>query len=108
MKEEIEWSPKAEEHLALLQQSRPSTLSETPRQRFEEAAIRLCTPPPAPLCGRRTELKVIQHALIADPSSVTVVESGWQATRGEDGTLVLVRSSPADRAHGSPVCRHRA
>jgi len=38
-------------------------------------------------------------ALIADPSSVTVVEDGWQAGRGEDGTLVLTRSTPANRAH---------
>jgi 5-oxoprolinase (ATP-hydrolysing) len=38
-------------------------------------------------------------ALIADPSSVTVVEAGWKASRGQDGTLILTRSSPADRAH---------
>ena len=38
-------------------------------------------------------------ALITDPSSVTVVEPGWQATRGEDGTLNLTRSARAERAH---------
>ncbi len=38
-------------------------------------------------------------ALVTDPSSVTVVETGWRAERGEDGTLILSRSSPAQRAH---------
>ncbi len=51
----------------------------------------------------REDLSVEQRikgpALIADPSSVTVVEAGWQATRDVDGTLVLTRSAPADRAH---------
>jgi uncharacterized protein (TIGR03435 family) len=53
LKEEISWSPKAGEHLALLQQSRPSNPSETPRQRFEEAAIRPCPPPQNPSSGAR-------------------------------------------------------
>jgi uncharacterized protein (TIGR03435 family) len=44
LKEEIAWSPKAVEHLALLQQSRPSTPSEAPRRRFEEDAVRPCPP----------------------------------------------------------------
>ena len=38
-------------------------------------------------------------ALITDRSSVTVVEPGWSASRDDDGTLVLVRSAPAQRAH---------
>jgi len=38
-------------------------------------------------------------ALITDPSSVTVIEAGWQAARAEDGTLELTRSVPAERAH---------
>ena len=38
-------------------------------------------------------------ALIADLSSVTVVEDGWHAARNADGTLVLTRSAPAKRAH---------
>jgi uncharacterized protein (TIGR03435 family) len=49
LREEIAWSPKAEEHIALLQQSVPSSLSpaadrasEGSRPRFEEAAIRPC------------------------------------------------------------------
>jgi 5-oxoprolinase (ATP-hydrolysing) len=37
--------------------------------------------------------------LITDPSSVTVVEDGWRAKRGDNGTLVLTRSAPAERAH---------
>jgi len=45
------------------------------------------------------EQRIQGPALIADPSSVTVVEDGWQSTRAEDGTLVLVRSVPAQRAH---------
>jgi uncharacterized protein (TIGR03435 family) len=43
VKEEIEWSPKAEEHLALLQQSAGQP-SQAPKGQFEEAAIRPCTP----------------------------------------------------------------
>jgi uncharacterized protein (TIGR03435 family) len=51
--EEIVWSPKAEEHLALLQQSAAQP-PQAPKLQFEEAAIRPCTaeqqrgPDPAP------------------------------------------------------------
>ncbi|GAA4751627.1 hydantoinase B/oxoprolinase family protein [Sphingomonas daechungensis] len=38
-------------------------------------------------------------ALITDATSTTVVEPGWSATRRDDGTLVLTRSVPANRAH---------
>jgi len=38
-------------------------------------------------------------ALITDPSSVAIVEAGWQAERAEDGTLVLTRYSPVERAN---------
>ncbi|HEU5286331.1 MAG TPA: hydantoinase B/oxoprolinase family protein, partial [Sphingomicrobium sp.] len=38
-------------------------------------------------------------ALIFDPTSTTVVEPGWSATRAGDGTLVLTRTTPARRAH---------
>jgi 5-oxoprolinase (ATP-hydrolysing) len=38
-------------------------------------------------------------ALITDPSSVIVIEAGWLGKRGKDGTLVLTRSVPANRAH---------
>jgi 5-oxoprolinase (ATP-hydrolysing) len=37
-------------------------------------------------------------ALIFDPSSTTVVERGWRAERAEDGTLILTRAIPLDRA----------
>ena len=51
----------------------------------------------------RGQLSSGQHiggpALITDRSSVTIVETGWSAVRGDDGTLVLVRSTPAQRAH---------
>lgn len=49
----------------------------------------------------RDRISANQHlagpALITDPSSVTVVEAGWQADRRNDGTLVLTRSTPANR-----------
>ena len=38
-------------------------------------------------------------ALVTDPSSVTVVEPGWRATRSGDGSLLLNRSTPAVRGH---------
>lgn len=44
VKEEIAWSPKALEHLALLQQSQPPAPPEVRRRQFEEASIRPCTP----------------------------------------------------------------
>jgi 5-oxoprolinase (ATP-hydrolysing) len=37
-------------------------------------------------------------ALIFDPSSTTVVEPGWRAERAKDGTLVLSRAVPLERA----------
>ncbi|HJR82321.1 MAG TPA: hydantoinase B/oxoprolinase family protein, partial [Sphingomicrobium sp.] len=45
------------------------------------------------------EQRIQGPALITDPSSVTVVEDGWQATRAGGGTLILTRSAPATRAH---------
>lgn len=51
----------------------------------------------------RDRLSADQHiegpALITDRSSVTVVEAGWSASRNDDGTLLLARSAPAQRAH---------
>ena len=38
-------------------------------------------------------------ALIFDTSSTTVIEPGWSATRADDGTLILTRTTPARRAH---------
>jgi len=37
-------------------------------------------------------------ALIFEPTSTVVVEPGWRAERGTDGTLVLSRAIPLDRA----------
>ncbi|HET9335551.1 MAG TPA: hydantoinase B/oxoprolinase family protein [Sphingomicrobium sp.] len=38
-------------------------------------------------------------ALIFDSASTIVVESGWRAERAGDGTLVLTRAVPLERAH---------
>jgi 5-oxoprolinase (ATP-hydrolysing) len=40
-------------------------------------------------------------ALIADPSSIIVVDPGWAAERAEDGTIVLTCAAPAVRAHAA-------
>ena len=45
------------------------------------------------------EDEVVGPALIFDPSSTTVVEPGWRAQRAEDGTLILTRAVPLERAH---------
>lgn len=37
-------------------------------------------------------------ALVIDPGSTTVVEEGWQARRAEEGSLVLTRTAPLERA----------
>ena len=37
-------------------------------------------------------------ALIFDPTSTIIVEPGWRAERASDGTLVLTRAVPLDRA----------
>src|SRR5207248_9887599 len=42
--------------------------------------------------------EIFGPALIFDPSSTTVVEPGWRAERAEDGTLVLNRAAPIQRA----------
>jgi 5-oxoprolinase (ATP-hydrolysing) len=42
---------------------------------------------------------LIGPALIFDPSSTVVVEPGWRAERAGDGTLVLTRAVPLERAH---------
>ena len=51
---------------------------------------------------RRAEMSAQQTvsgpALITDPSSVTVVEEGWKVELADDGTLILTRAVPADRA----------
>ncbi len=42
--------------------------------------------------------KLAGPALIADPSSTTIVENGWQAELAEDGSLILTRTAPRERA----------
>src|SRR5262249_33703689 len=37
-------------------------------------------------------------ALIFDPTSTIVVDPGWRAERASDGTLVLTRAAPLERA----------
>ncbi|MDE1467550.1 hydantoinase B/oxoprolinase family protein [Aurantiacibacter sp. D1-12] len=37
-------------------------------------------------------------ALIADPSSTTIVEEGWGASVADDGSLILNRTAPRERA----------
>jgi 5-oxoprolinase (ATP-hydrolysing) len=37
-------------------------------------------------------------AVITEATSTTIVEPGWTATRAPDGTLILARSTPANRA----------
>ncbi|WP_114227059.1 MULTISPECIES: hydantoinase B/oxoprolinase family protein [Sphingomonas] len=53
-------------------------------------------------CYRRDELSADQRiagpALIIDAASTTVVEAGWRADRASDGTLVLTRAVPLERA----------
>jgi 5-oxoprolinase (ATP-hydrolysing) len=41
---------------------------------------------------------VLGPALIFEPSSTIVVEPGWRATRAGDGTLILTRAVPLERA----------
>jgi len=49
-------------------------------------------PPP------RSGEEFIGPALIFEPTSTIVVEPGWRADRADDGTLVLTRAVPLDRA----------
>ncbi|MES2135473.1 MAG: hydantoinase B/oxoprolinase family protein [Pseudomonadota bacterium] len=51
-------------------------------------------PPPLENEGRMID----GPALIFDPTSTIVVEPGWRAERVGDGTLVLTRSAPVERA----------
>ncbi len=40
-------------------------------------------------------------ALIHDPSSTIVIDPGWSGVRASDGTLILTRATPANRAHAA-------
>ncbi|MCL6741020.1 hydantoinase B/oxoprolinase family protein [Sphingomonas sp. RB56-2] len=50
------------------------------------------TPPP-------TGEELMGPGLIFDPTSTIVVEPGWRAERAADGTLILTRAMPLERAH---------
>ena len=52
--------------------------------------------PPSPANARRRRCD--GPALIFDPTSTIVVEPGWRAERASDGTLILTRAAPLDRA----------
>ncbi len=45
--------------------------------------------------------KLSGPALIHDPSSTIVIDTGWSGRRAPDGTLVLTRTSPAQRRHAA-------
>jgi 5-oxoprolinase (ATP-hydrolysing) len=51
----------------------------------------------APVAAAATE-EIAGPAVITEATSTTVVEPGWTAARASDGTLVLTRSAPANRA----------
>ena len=63
-----------------------------PAQLVEGApSVSISEPPPRPGEDR--------PALIFDASSTIVVEPGWRAERAGDGTLVMTRAVPLERAH---------
>ena len=52
----------------------------------------------------RTELgdePIAGPLLVIDPGSTTVVEAGWQARRESEGSLILTRASPLERARAA-------
>ncbi|HEY4070128.1 MAG TPA: hydantoinase B/oxoprolinase family protein [Sphingomicrobium sp.] len=60
----------------------------------EDPSTSFAGPPPL-----ETEGRIIDGpSLIFDPTSTIVVEPGWRAERAGDGTLVLTRSVPIERA----------
>jgi 5-oxoprolinase (ATP-hydrolysing) len=80
--------------------SSPSSLGEGGRaQRGGGAGAEPLDQPSAriPPPGELGEV-LIGPALIFDPTSTIVVEPGWRAQRAPDGTLVLTRTVPLDRA----------
>jgi 5-oxoprolinase (ATP-hydrolysing) len=48
-----------------------------------------------------TRQRIEGPALIADPTSIFVVEPGWRSERADDGTLILTRSAPAQRSRAA-------
>jgi 5-oxoprolinase (ATP-hydrolysing) len=51
--------------------------------------------------GVAGEAPILGPALIFDTSSTIVVEPGWRAERAGDGTLVMTRAVPLERAHAA-------
>jgi len=51
--------------------------------------------------GGAGEAPILGPALIFDTSSTIVVEPGWRAERAGDGTLVMTRAVPLERAHAA-------
>jgi 5-oxoprolinase (ATP-hydrolysing) len=62
-----------------------------------EAIGRTPEPPAVAIDGGNSH-ETIGPALIFDPTSTIVVEPGWRAERAGDGTLILTRHAPLDRA----------
>jgi len=67
-------------------------------KRTVEGAHRSAAPAAGPLHHPRSGEEYKGPALITEPTSTTVVEPGWTATRASDGTLVLNRTAPLQRA----------
>jgi 5-oxoprolinase (ATP-hydrolysing) len=63
-----------------------------------EAIVGSVTSPP-PSFPSRAEDEHSGPALIFDSSSTIVVEPGWRAERARDGTLIMSRTTPLQRAH---------
>jgi 5-oxoprolinase (ATP-hydrolysing) len=62
-----------------------------------EAVGRSSTPVEAAMSATGAGETTSGPALIFDPTSTIVVESGWRAERASDGTLVLTRAVPLNR-----------
>jgi 5-oxoprolinase (ATP-hydrolysing) len=71
-----------------------AALTEGPSYAAAQTPPSASLPPPLESEGRMIE----GPALIFDPTSTIVVEPGWRSERVSDGTLVLTRESPLQRA----------
>ena len=85
-------------------QSSPSSLGEGDRSKSGGGAgdggvMPLQHPSDGPPPPGKLGEEILGPALIFDPSSTIVVEPGWRAERGPDGTLILTRTVPLARAH---------
>jgi 5-oxoprolinase (ATP-hydrolysing) len=55
--------------------------------------------PVAPVADASASEIIVGPSVINEEGSTTVVDSGWQAERARDGTLILTRAIPIQRAH---------